>query len=239
MACAMAPQRDCARCEAGGVKVGCPAAAARGAGATSHLHRRRSPAPRCQRGWTFLPPYGAALPSRAASRQSIMLRAANGLLKKQTAPASKARLRIGSLGNAVMNMMGRRSPSSIRASCISMPVMPGMATSAITHAVEATWGDCKNSAAHANVRAAYPSDLTKLSIATRTDGSSSTIEMVGTSCKCAGSGPLDVGEALPCCGEGACNSRGSWDAMLGATECSAFMVARALCRTVSQGKSVV
>jgi hypothetical protein len=50
----------------------------------------------------------------------------------------------------------------------------------IKHDVSSTRPDSRKSSADANVAAAYPSDLTSALVASRTDSSSSTIEIMGT-----------------------------------------------------------
>src|SRR6266436_5842609 len=57
--------------------------------------------------------------------------------------------------------------------------MAGIWTSATTHDASYKWADRKNSSAEANVWTVYPSDLRRLSVATRTDTSSSTTEITG------------------------------------------------------------
>jgi len=55
--------------------------------------------------------------------------------------------------------------------------MPGICTSATTHAQSCKSGDCRNSSADANVRTKYPCELRRLSVAARTDASSSITEI--------------------------------------------------------------
>jgi hypothetical protein len=59
----------------------------------------------------------------------------------------------------------------------SNPLIPGICTSATTHEESCKRGDCRNSSADANVRTKYPCELRRLSIAARTDASSSIIEI--------------------------------------------------------------
>src|SRR5882762_3557140 len=116
---------------------------------------------------------------RAVSRHLIKLTLSNGLVRKQIAPAFIARSRIVSSGKAVMKMNGTRCPRPSKRACSSTPLMAGIWTSAITHDVSLKWGDRKNSSAEADVWTMYPSDLRRLSVATRTDASSSTTEITG------------------------------------------------------------
>jgi hypothetical protein len=58
--------------------------------------------------------------------------------------------------------------------------MPGICTSAIRQEASRAFEELRKSPAEANVVTEYPSDLTNLLVATRTEGSSSTIEMTGT-----------------------------------------------------------
>jgi hypothetical protein len=127
-----------------------------------------------------------------------MLRPSNGLLKKQTAPAFNTPSRTLSSGNAVMNMSGMRCPSSANTRCRSTPLIPGICTSTIAQAVSDRSGDCRSSCAEANVRAANPRDLTRLSVASRIELSSSTIAIVGIFSKEARPGGSLVGSATHC-----------------------------------------
>src|ERR1700686_2568445 len=58
--------------------------------------------------------------------------------------------------------------------------MPGIWTSAITHERSSRRFAPTNSSADANVRVRHPSDLTRLSVVTRTDASSSMIATSGS-----------------------------------------------------------
>jgi hypothetical protein len=58
--------------------------------------------------------------------------------------------------------------------------MPGICTSAIRQEASRAFEELRKSQAEANVATEYPSDLTNLLVAMRTEGSSSTIEMTGT-----------------------------------------------------------
>src|SRR5208283_3491081 len=57
--------------------------------------------------------------------------------------------------------------------------MPGICTSVIRQALSSTRGERRKSSADLNAQAMKPSDLARLSIAARTDSSSSTIETIG------------------------------------------------------------
>src|SRR5258707_6207149 len=118
--------------------------------------------------------------SRAVSRQLIKVTLSNGLVRKEIAPAFSARARIVSSGKAVMKMNGTRCPWASKRACSSTPLMAGIWTSVITHNVSLKWADCKNSSADANVWTVYPCDLRRLSVAARTDASSSMIEITGS-----------------------------------------------------------
>src|ERR1700722_8071426 len=59
----------------------------------------------------------------------------------------------------------------------SRPLIPGICTSATTHRDWLRWFDCRNSSADTKVWTRYPCELRRLSVAARTDASSSTIEI--------------------------------------------------------------
>src|ERR1035438_2163091 len=59
----------------------------------------------------------------------------------------------------------------------SKPLMPGICTSATTHDEWFKWVDCRKSSADANVWTKYPCELRRLSVAARTDASSSMTEI--------------------------------------------------------------
>jgi len=59
--------------------------------------------------------------------------------------------------------------------------MPGICTSAMTQEVSRNWGEDKNSCAEANAYTENPIDLSNRAVAVRTEGSSSMIEITGTS----------------------------------------------------------
>src|SRR6266567_7775760 len=117
--------------------------------------------------------------SRAASRHLTRASPSKGLVRKQVVPACGARARALSMAKAVMKMNGARCPLVSKWACSSTPIIVGICTSAITHEVSFRWGDRKNSSADANVWTTYPSDLTRLWVAARTDPSSSIIEITG------------------------------------------------------------
>jgi hypothetical protein len=132
------------------------------------MRRRRSPAqvpapPRCA--------------CSAVSRHLIKVGPAKGLPKKQIAPAFSARVRTLSSGKAVMKMKGARYLWVRKRVSRSKPLMAGICTSAITHAVSWSWVDRKNSSADANVWTIYPCDDRRLFVAARTDASSSMTEI--------------------------------------------------------------
>jgi hypothetical protein len=116
----------------------------------------------------------------ASSTHSSNRASSKGLLKKSTAPAFIARSRTRSCGNAVMKMIGVVWPLVTKKSCNSTPFIPGISTSAMTQEVSFNWGEDKNSWAEANAYAEKPIDLNNRAVAVRTEGSSSTIEMTGT-----------------------------------------------------------
>src|SRR6266436_2384179 len=70
-------------------------------------------------------------PCRAASRQLIKASPAKGFVRKQIAPAFKARARAFSTEKAVMKMNGTRYPSESKWACSSRPLIVGIWTSAI------------------------------------------------------------------------------------------------------------
>jgi hypothetical protein len=83
-------------------------------------------------------------------------------------------------------MIGVRCPSAIKRSCKSAPFMPGICMSEIKQAVSAARFDRRYSSAEANVSAAYPKDRTSPLVDSRTNPSSSTIEIRGISGKLIG-----------------------------------------------------
>jgi hypothetical protein len=109
---------------------------------------------------------------------SLKVEASNGFVKKQTAPAAMARVRVASSGNAVIKMIGMRRPCALNRRCNSRPSTRGICTSVTRHCVSSNCGDCRNSSQDANVRARQPRDRTSLSVATLAEASSSTIEMI-------------------------------------------------------------
>jgi hypothetical protein len=127
---------------------------------------------------TSYPEYLGVAPAPAPRIQAD---SSKGLLKKQTAPPFIARSRICCSGNAVMKMTGVLWPCAIKCSCSSTPLMPGICTSAIRQVVSIIRGDDRNSCAEANACAEKPSALSKRAVAVRTEASSSTIEITGTS----------------------------------------------------------
>ena len=128
-------------------------------------------------------PRGGSLLCNAKSRYLIKVSTWKGLLRKPIAPACIARTRIRSSGNAVMKIIGVRRPRAWTRLCSSMPLMPGIFTSAIRQDVSSTCSHRKYSSAEAKVWAVNPSDRTRPPAAVRTDLSSSTIEITGEVCK--------------------------------------------------------
>ena len=111
---------------------------------------------------------------------SINADSSKGLPSKATAPALSAFCRMLASGKALMKMIGVEHPLAIRRFCNSIPEMPGICTSAIRQEASCAFEELRKSPAEANVVTEYPSDLTNLLVAMRTEGSSSTIEMTGT-----------------------------------------------------------
>jgi hypothetical protein len=114
---------------------------------------------------------------RARSTHSIKTRPAKGLARKPMAPPLIARARTLSSGKAVMKMNGT-SLSRLR-TCVkrSKPPITGICTSAMTQDVSSRWAACRKSWADAKVRTLYPCELRRLSVAARTDASSSMTEI--------------------------------------------------------------
>src|ERR1700730_4985707 len=86
-----------------------------------------------------------------------------------------ARRLTDSFGKAVMKIVGIRNPRLAKSACNSTPLIFGICTSEIKHAVSASRCDWRNSCADANVCTSKPSDFTRFSVAARTAASSSTI----------------------------------------------------------------
>ena len=99
--------------------------------------------------------------------------------RKPAAPALNAFVWLLSSGKAVMKMMGTDRPWAIRRFCSSIPLMPGILTSEIRHDVSLERGDSRNSSADPKTWAMNPCRRRNLAVATRTDLSSSTIEIIG------------------------------------------------------------
>jgi hypothetical protein len=113
----------------------------------------------------------------AVSTHLIKSGAANGLARKPMAPALNARSRTLSSGKAVIKTNGALWPWACKCVRRSNPLMPGICTSATTHDELCKWVDRRNSSADANVWTTYPCELRRLSIAARTDASSSMTEI--------------------------------------------------------------
>jgi hypothetical protein len=122
-------------------------------------------------------------PSSATPRQLIKVGPAKGLDRKQIAPVFSARARLVSSGKAVMKMNGTRLPCARIIVKSSNPLMPGICRSAITHDVPFKRPDCKKCSADEYASGVYPCDLRSLLVAARTDESSSTTEITGSSNK--------------------------------------------------------
>jgi len=76
-----------------------------------------------------------------------------------------------------MRIVGMAQPDSTRWLYSSIPVIPGILTSAIKQAVSRTLGDSKKSIADRNASAVIPSDLIRALIASRKSSSSSITEI--------------------------------------------------------------
>jgi hypothetical protein len=111
-------------------------------------------------GWGKSQPLLPSLPrpARAISMHSINALSSSGLLRKPTAPASKARARSLSSRNADTKMMGVRNPASRRCPWRSRPLMPGIRRSVMRHVVSPTQPDSRNFLADGKVLISYPSD---------------------------------------------------------------------------------
>jgi hypothetical protein len=120
---------------------------------------------------------------RASSRCLINVCVSTGLVRKQTAPAFNACVRMLSSETDVMKMSGTWHPRICKCLWSSTPLIPGILTSEIKQELSHTWDDRKNSSAETKVRAMYPSERTSLRVASRTDASSSMIEITGTCSK--------------------------------------------------------
>jgi hypothetical protein len=98
---------------------------------TDRSREVRDAAPTQVRHFPLLPPSSC----RAASRHLIKASSAKGLVRKQVAPAFRARVRAVSTEKAVMKMNGTRYPSASKWARSSRPLIVGIRTSAITHDV--------------------------------------------------------------------------------------------------------
>src|SRR5687768_5889896 len=77
-----------------------------------------------------------------------------------------------------MKMMGRQSSPATKYCCNSRPVIPGSLTSSTKHRTLLRHGDRRNCSADENVCTLYPTDLSKLSVASHNAASSSTIAII-------------------------------------------------------------
>src|SRR5918996_5687592 len=89
-------------------------------------------------------------------------------------PASSARARVPSSGWAVIRTVGIGLPDRTRRRWSSSPLIPGILMSAIKHEVRWRRPDVRKSWAHGYASVAKPTALIRLTIASRTDSSSST-----------------------------------------------------------------
>src|SRR4029077_19662120 len=90
-----------------------------------------------------------------------------------------------------MNMTGVEWPLAINLACRSVPLMPGMCRSVITHDDSQTSPERKYSSAEENVVAEEPSDFMRLLVASRPDSSSSIIDITGAFANCYALTPWD------------------------------------------------
>jgi hypothetical protein len=101
----------------------------------------------------------------------------NGLLRKPTAPPSRARFLSRSFGKAVIRITGVRHPRERSVSCNSRPLNPDIRKSVITHVVSAITLDSRKSSAELKVTVRYPNDSTSSRMPSRASASSSIIEI--------------------------------------------------------------
>ena len=87
---------------------------------------------------------------RAVSTQLISVGPSKGFVRKHVAPDFIARKRTDFSGNAVMKMNGTLRPLARTRVCSSIPLIVGIRTSVITHAVSCNCGDRRNSSADSN-----------------------------------------------------------------------------------------
>src|SRR4029077_20353815 len=102
-----------------------------------------------------------------------------GLYKKATAPASSARPRASSSPCDVMKTIGIRELPATSWRWSSSPLMPGIRTSRIRHAVLRSSLEFKNASAEEKPWARNPTDRIRLLSEFLRESSSSTIDMRG------------------------------------------------------------
>jgi hypothetical protein len=103
-----------------------------------------------------------------------------GFRKKPTAPALKACSSTPSSSWAVMNITGTSNPARFMRSWTSKPVIPGICTSITEQSASFDRLRAeRNSSPDANVRTCIPQERSKRLNAMTTEGSSSTIWMIG------------------------------------------------------------
>jgi hypothetical protein len=113
----------------------------------------------------------------AWSRHSISILSSNGLFRNPTAPALRTCASIPRSGDAVTKIIGTELPREINWLCSSIPLNPGIWRSVIKQVVPSICSDWRKSSADGNVTASKPSERTRPNIASRTEGSSSTMEI--------------------------------------------------------------
>src|SRR6516164_4498847 len=101
----------------------------------------------------------------------------NGLRRNPAAPACNRRARIFSSKYDVMKMTGTRLPAATKCSLSSAPFMPGMCRSVMRQLHSSTPPASKYSSADENTLLRWPSERTSLAIPSRTNGSSSMIDI--------------------------------------------------------------
>ena len=117
-------------------------------------------------------------PLRAAWTAANSALGSNGLRRKSTAPPAIACCRRISSSCAVTKMTGMRECAAFNRRCSSSPSIPGIRTSSIRHFVCFRAVAFKSSsAAEAKVATLCPTDLRRVLVESRTDSSSSTIEI--------------------------------------------------------------
>jgi hypothetical protein len=116
----------------------------------------------------------------AQSRQSISRSSLNGFFRKRQAAVLNSLAPASSADSALIKIIGLRQPSATSRSRRSIPVIPGMSTSVMMHSESPTRSAPRYSSAEEKVTASYPNDRMRLFTASRTDRSSSIIEIMET-----------------------------------------------------------